>query len=341
MTHSPYLRNAWYMAAWSHEVGDQLLRRRLLGEPVLLYRKEAGDVAAMVDRCPHRFAPLSMGSRDGDVIVCPYHGLGFNSEGQCVRNPFSETLPKGAKVEAFKTCERDGIVWFWAGAPADADEAKIPNFSMLFVEGHGAPIMGLMPMNANFEYGTDNLMDLSHIEFVHKGSFAGRGVIFAGEHRVSEIETGLRSDWWIPDVPAPSHTFGVYDPAMKCDHWLEMRWEAPAAMHLEIGACPAGAAREPGVVVHQAHILTPEDENSTHYFWATSRSFPPSVEGDAMLSGLMSQAFADEDKPIIEATYANMDGADFWDRKPVFLGVDAGGSRARRYLQKLIQEENA
>ena len=66
---------------------------------------------------------------------------------------------------------------------------------------------------------------------------------------------------------------------------------------------------------------------------------PPSEAGDAMLHGLMSQAFLEEDKPIIQAAYDNLDGADFWDMKPVFLGIDSGGTRARRILQKLIAME--
>ncbi|MBO9580441.1 MAG: aromatic ring-hydroxylating dioxygenase subunit alpha [Sphingobium sp.] len=333
-------RNAWYMAAWGNEVGETLLRRRLLGEPMLLFRKEDGSIAAMIDRCPHRFAPLSLGTRSGDTVTCPYHGLTFDAAGTCIRNPFSETIPKGTQVATFPAIERDGIVWFWPGDAEAADPSRIPDFSMLFVEGHGAPISGLMPMNANFQYGTDNLLDLSHIEFVHKGSFAGRGVIFAGEHSVREDGDTIHSDWWMPDIAAPSHTLGIYDPQMRCDHWLDMRWNAPASMCLEIGGCPHGAERKSGVIVHQAHILTPETVDATHYFWATTRTMPPSEQGDAMLFDLMSQAFSEEDKPIIEATYANMDGADFWDRKPAFLGIDAGGTRARRFLQKLIQKEN-
>ncbi|MEZ5742836.1 MAG: aromatic ring-hydroxylating dioxygenase subunit alpha [Sphingomonadaceae bacterium] len=336
-----FLRNCWYMAAWSHEVGDALFRRRLLGDPVLLYRKQDGSVAALTDRCPHRFAPLSMGTRDGDCVTCPYHGLTFDASGSCVRNPFAESIPKGAAVRAFPTCERDGIVWFWPGDPALADAAAVPDFAMLFVEGHGAPIMGLMPMAANYQLGTDNLLDLSHIEFVHKGSFAGNGVIFAGEHKVIEDGTRLHSNWWMPDVAAPPHTFGIYDPTMRCDHWLDMRWDAPAAMYLQVGACPHGAERSDNpVIAHQAHILTPETEDSTHYFWATTRGHPPSDEGDAMLRGLMEQAFAEEDKPLIEATHANMDGGDFWQMQPLFLGIDQGGTRARRILEKLIAGEH-
>ena len=339
-TTTPFLRNAWYMAGWSHEVADGLLRRRLLGEPVLLFRKEDGGAAALVDRCPHRFAPLSMGSREGDTIACAYHGLRFDAEGTCVGNPFSDKLPK-ARVRAFPVAERDGIVWLWPGKPDRADEGAIPDFSALHIAGHGAPLAGLLPMNAPYEFGTDNLMDLSHIEFVHKGSFAGRGVIFAGRHEVVAEGTRLNSNWWMPGVPAPGHTYGIYPPDMLTDHWLEMRWDPPASMYLQIGACPAGGKRDEGVIVHQAHILTPETAETTHYFWATSRPGPSSPEGDAMLVELMQQAFRDEDKPIIEAAYANLDGTDFWDAGPVSLRVDAGGTRARRMIQKLLKEDEA
>ena len=336
----PFLENVWYMAAWSDEVGEDMLRRRLLGEPVMLMRKEDGTAIAMVDRCPHRYAPLSMGTREGDCVVCPYHGLTYDTSGTCVRNPFSEHIPKTAKVRTFPVAERDHIVWFWPGDPDLADESMIPDFSQIVKDGN-APITGRMPMAANYEYGTDNLMDLSHIEFVHKGTFAGRGVIFSGKHEVKVEGERLHSNWWMPGIPAPGHTYGIYDPEMTTDHWLDMRWDAPASMYLQVGACPEGGERQDGVIAHQAHILTPETETTSHYFWATTRQGPPSEEGDAMLAALMGQAFGEEDKPIIEAAYANTDGADFWDRKPVSLGIDTGGTRARRMIEKLKKEEGA
>ncbi|MED5546866.1 MAG: aromatic ring-hydroxylating dioxygenase subunit alpha [Pseudomonadota bacterium] len=336
----PFLENAWYMAAWSHEVGEDMLRRRLLGEPILLMRRQDGTAVALVDRCPHRYAPLSKGAREGDTIVCPYHGLTFDAAGQCVRNPFSEKIPAGAQLRSFPVVERDHIVWFWPGDPARAEDTPVPDFSAIVIDGH-APITGVMPMAANYEYGTDNLMDLSHIEFVHKGTFAGRGVIFAGTHEVKAQGDQLHSNWWMPAIPAPAHTFGIYDPAMITDHWLDMRWEAPASMYLQVGACPKGGERAEGVIAHQAHILTPETQGSSHYFWATTRQGPPSPEGDAMLAGLMGAAFGEEDKPIIEAAYANTDGADFWERKPLSLGIDTGGARARRIIEKRKKEEAA
>lgn len=339
MMTSQTLKNAWYMAAWGEEVSQVLLRRRILGEPIVLYRLQDGTVNALTDRCPHRFAPLSRGDRIGDTLRCGYHGLSFDAAGNCIHNPFAKDIPKGATVRAWPLQERDGIIWIWPGDPELADPAQIADFSMLTRSGI-APVTGMMTMQADFEYGTDNLMDLSHIEFVHKGSFAGAGVIFAGSHELREDGDTLHSNWWMPNVPAPSHTFGIYDRDMLTDHWLDMRWNAPASMYLQIGAAPVGQERKDGVVAHQAHILTPETDGVAHYFWASSRTGDgASPEGDAFLRQLLSQAFDDEDKPMIEAAYANMDGVDFWTRRPVFLGIDAGGTRARRKLQQMIARE--
>ena len=337
-----FLPNSWHMAAWSEEVGDALLSRQLAGRKRLLFRRTDGTVAILDDRCPHRFSPLSLGTRDGDVVHCPYHGLAFDSAGTCVHNPFSDRIPAGAKVPSYPAEERGGIVWFWPGDPALADPATIVDFPFLETTPGNHILRGYTLMKANYEYGTDNLMDLSHIEFVHKGSFAGAGVIFAGTHEVVQDGDTLHSNWWMPGVPAPGHTFGIYPRDMVTDHWLDMRWNAPASMYLSIGATPAGQPREGGIVVEQVHILTPESEDTTHYFWASSSALPLDVpETDAMFRELFRQAFDMEDKPIIEAAYANLDGADFWEAKPLFLGVDAGGTRARRLLETLRSREPA
>lgn len=175
-----YLRNAWYMAGWSDEVGVTGLARKIIGKPVFLFRKADGTVAALLDRCPHRFAPLSRGTREGDTVVCGYHGLAFSAEGKCVRNPFGERVPAGSDIPVFAVAERDGIVWLWGGAADAADVALIPDFGFIPDTPHSRTVRGYTLMQANYEYGTDNLLDLSHIEFVHKGTFAGQGVIFAG-----------------------------------------------------------------------------------------------------------------------------------------------------------------
>lgn len=337
-----FLRNVWYMAAWSAEIGEALLSRRIAGTRVLLYRAGDGSPVAMADRCPHRFAPLSLGTRDGDAVTCGYHGLTFDRNGACIRNAFAERIPAGAAVATFPVVERDGIAWAWLGEPGLADLSAIPDFGMLSETAVSRTLHGYTPMRAGYEFGTDNLMDLSHIEFVHKGSFAGAGVIFAGRHQLRQEGETLHSDWWMPGVKAPGHTAGVYPPDLITDHWLEMRWDAPASMYLQIGATPAGEPRENGVIVHQAHILTPETDGTTHYFWASTYAAVPGMPDMApALRELFGTAFDAEDKPMIEAAYANLEGEDFWAARPLSLGIDQGGTRARRLIEGRLRRERA
>ncbi len=337
-----YLRNVWYMAAWGEEVGEQGLARELLGQRLFLYRLADGRPAALLDRCPHRFAPLSRGTRDGDLVVCGYHGLKYGPDGTCVHNPFGPKIPAGTTVPAFAVAEAHDAVWLWGGDPAAADPALIPNFSFIPDTPQQRSVRGYTLMQANYEYGTDNLMDLSHIEWVHKGTFAGDGVIFAGEHSVRQEGDTLHSDWWMSNIKPPMVAQGLVGEGETVDHWLRMRWNAPASMRLDVGACPHGAPEAHGFDIPQAHILTPANEHTTHYFWTASRNHDlDSAEADGYMLNLFREAFDVEDKPMIEAAYANVRGKDFWAEKPVSLGIDQGGTRARRLLESMIAREAA
>ncbi len=336
-----FLKNAWYMAAPSLELGDQLLARRLFDRAIVLFRKSDGTVAALADRCPHRFAPLSRGERVGDAIQCGYHGLTFDGHGACIRNPFAEKIPAAARVDSWAVVERDGIIWLWGGDPASANPALVPEFSAVSDSPTSRVVRGYTLLETPYEFGTDNLMDLSHIEFVHKGTFAGAGVIFAGQHVVKEEGNTLQSNWWMPAIPAPSHTAGIYPPDMICDHWLDMRWNAPASMYLQVGATPAGAPRDQGIISHQYHILTPASATETHYFWGVARGHDlASAEVDGFMLQLFGEAFDAEDKPMIKAAYDNLEGQGFWDARPLSLGIDAGGTRARRKLEAMLRAES-
>src|SRR5262249_39713320 len=116
MISGDYLRNAWYVAAWSDDLGDGGVHgKTILKEPVVLYRKGDGDVAARQDRCPHRFAPLSMGKViNGDRIQCPYHGLEFGPSGACALNPHgTKNIPPRARVRSYPVLEKHKAIWIW------------------------------------------------------------------------------------------------------------------------------------------------------------------------------------------------------------------------------------
>src|SRR3712207_719829 len=132
-----FLRNTWYVAAWSHELADQLLSRKILGEQILFFRPGSGGVAALADRCPHRFAPLRVGRIRGDAVDCGYHGLQFDGTGACTHNPHSRTGgPPNCRIRSYRAVERRGAIWLWPGDSAYADEAAIPDFGYITQAGH-------------------------------------------------------------------------------------------------------------------------------------------------------------------------------------------------------------
>jgi len=164
----PFLMNTWYCAGWGNELGpDDLVGRKLLGESVLLYRTEDGVAHAIGNACPHRFAPLSMGKKVGDSVACPYHGLQFNSEGECTLNPFSDTIPAAAKVAKYTLVERWQALWIWMGDQDKADPDLIPDFSMVEPEEGFGWVNGSHEVAAHYELVVDNLLDRSHVQFMH------------------------------------------------------------------------------------------------------------------------------------------------------------------------------
>ena len=92
-----FMRNCWYVAAWDDEIGGETpLGRTLLGEPVVLFRAADGTAAALEDRCCHRHLPLSLGKVVGDNLQCGYHGLEFDTSGDCVLVPGQTQVPPGS-----------------------------------------------------------------------------------------------------------------------------------------------------------------------------------------------------------------------------------------------------
>src|SRR5579871_2582566 len=123
-----FLRNEWYVASLSRELADRPLQRVLLGEPLALFRTASGRATALLDRCPHRGAPLSSGEVVGDSLVCGYHGLSFGPDGRCNHIPGGATIPAKACVRSFPVIDRWGWIFVWMGEAALSDESLLPDF---------------------------------------------------------------------------------------------------------------------------------------------------------------------------------------------------------------------
>ena len=169
------LRNAWYVAAWADELGDAPLGRALLDEKVVLFRQGDGAVAALADRCPHRFVPLSLGKVCDGQLTCGYHGLRF-----AVDERFNDHVRAASRRKSYPVVERHRAVWMWMGnEPARPDD--IPDFAFLDDPGFEV-ISGVTAMAANYLLEIDNLMDLSHLDYLHLATI-GNGSLSIGEYK--------------------------------------------------------------------------------------------------------------------------------------------------------------
>lgn len=164
------LRKYWNPVARDDEVGTTPIRRRMLGEELVLWRGADGAAAVMKDVCIHRGAALSGGHVEGDSIVCPYHGWRYGADGACTlipSLPAGASIPKKARAVAYPVREAFGLVW----VAQDADPAPFPGY-LDEIEADGSYRMCYVK---SYDWKTsagrvvENAMDFSHFNFVHTG----------------------------------------------------------------------------------------------------------------------------------------------------------------------------
>jgi len=345
-TNTRYLRNSWYAAAWGSEVqAGKLFARTLLDEPVLLYRDSQGVAHAISDRCPHRFVPLHLGCLKGDEVQCGYHGLRFDGTGACTHNPHGDgTIPRAARVKSWPLVERYSVLWIWMGASEEADPDRIPDFTCMDA-GHFWVGKGYLHAKVNYALATDNIMDLSHVEYLHPATLGGDSV----KHAIISIEEQGNTVWSNRQTVAEIMTDFLYQQlnipvGTPVDRWFDVRWDAPANMLLRVGATPTGQPRSEGRGTTIPHLFTPETGKTTHYWFAVC--FPRAMGpiGERLANEevkALTRPFASEDLPMLQAQQDRVGDAGFWSLKPVLLAGDAGAVRARRILDRLIAQERA
>jgi vanillate O-demethylase monooxygenase subunit len=179
--------NQWYVAGFSWDLRDKPLARTLLNQPVVLFRAAGGRVAALEDRCCHRSAPLSCGSIEERGIRCGYHGLLFSPGGACIEIPGQLRIPEGACVREYTVEERDQVVWIWMGA--DTPTERAPAWPW-----HTDPAYGFkgdtVHYKAPFQLIHDNLLDLSHLGYVHLKTIGGNAAV----HTSADMQVESRGD---------------------------------------------------------------------------------------------------------------------------------------------------
>ncbi len=338
-----YLNNTWYVAAWSSEVpSGSLLARTILEQPVVMFRREDGTLSALHDQCPHRFAPLSNGVLKDGVLACRYHGLAFDGSGACVFNPHG-VAPRSMATRAYAVHEAHRAVWIWMGSAERADPGLIPDLSFLAAVPETAFSSGeLLSSKGNYEIFVDNILDLSHTDYLHPDTLGG-GAVTKARQEIEEAETYFDVTWYTRSVPPPPIMASLVDTLPKrTDSFSRVRWFAPSVMKLTTGILPEGADESVAVSNFNAHLMTPETARTTHYFFAATRNYRTD---DAAINDRIAAArrkiFSTEDKPMIELVDERMGDNEFWSMRPVLMAIDGASVRARRRLQTLIQAEQA
>jgi phenylpropionate dioxygenase-like ring-hydroxylating dioxygenase large terminal subunit len=339
-----FLRNAWYVAAWETEIASsKLVPVKILGEAIVLYRLADGRIAALEDACAHRKLPLSMGRLHGDEVECGYHGLRYDCAGACTLMPGSERIHPGAKVRAYRVEVRYGLVWIWMGEASRADPATI-----FAIEHWGDPAWGLnrgesMALACNYLYVTDNLLDPTHVAYVHRSTFAGA----ACEDTPVEVELGdqgVTVSRWMLDVPAAPFYAPFLKFAGNCDRKQHYEVRFPSHAIIKAIFTPAGSGgddqpqHDDVFLMDSYNFMTPVDEHTTRYYWFQMRNFAPGDENvSKQFSDGVRTAF-DEDRIILDAVHKGMLDPG---TAPINLKIDAGSQWFRKQLAALIEAERA
>lgn len=338
-----FLRNAWYVAARDCDITHALRPARVLGERIVIYRSSDGNPVALEDACPHRKVPLSMGRLRGDDVECGYHGLVFNRSGRCTRVPAATVIPPNAKVRSYPVVSRHGLVWIWMGDPSQANADRIFPVEHEDDPAWGRDHGGEMTVDCNYLYLTDNLLDPSHVAWVHAGSF-GNSACEDVPVQVTSLPNGLVAWRWMHDVEvAPFYAQFVRfrGRADRLQHY-EVRYPSHAIIRAVFVPAGTGGHDKPlhadAMIMDSYNFLTPTDADHTRYFWFQARNFRP---GDEQVNQMMDdgvRAVFEEDRAILAAVHQGL-------KNPETPNIDLASDRApnlfRLRLKKLIAAEQA
>ena len=316
--------------------------RKIADEDIVLYRKADGGVVAMVDRCPHRLAALSMGVKEGDSLRCMYHGLRFAPDGACNDVPGMDEIPAGACVRTSSCPSRSPEIWVWMGDPAKADAALICH-----AVGPGDPEWNIktdkVRIDAGYRLEIANLMDLTHLTWTHRNSFGGtdKYAYTPVDHTVTE--RGVDTRFVVRSVPAPMFAQHLFPPGMLFDMDFDITVTVPInwVMHFRVfvaGESTDGPLDGPCLLdTWTCQAVTPRDERSVDYYysWGANKAceFPGLSD---LLHEAISIAFL-EDKATLEAQQRNFENHPT--EAMIDLPIDEGPGKFLWVLDRLIKED--
>jgi vanillate O-demethylase monooxygenase subunit len=303
-----YVRNTWYVAGWAQDfTTERPVGATVLGEPIVIWRNADNVLTALEDRCVHRLAPLSLGRCEGAKLRCMYHGLLYERSGAVAEIPGQDLIPPQAKVRAYPVCEKHSWVWVWMGDLAACDEALIPPAvgydNPNYILGHGQ-----MDYAAEARLINDNLLDFSHLSYVHINSFGANEEWARQRPRITPLANGVRVERWLDD-PSGTARLSYSEPGERYSRYdfllpgvlLMTGGVFPIGTRASLGDAPPDLELALGAVTFTSQAVTPLTAKTSRYFfsWGPHRKHGDAALRDTLM-GLAFKAFA-EDRTMIEA----------------------------------------
>lgn len=349
-----FVENTWYAAAWEHEIADadNKLARRICNVPLVFFKGEDGKYIALDDRCCHRAAPLSIGRVEGNCIRCMYHGMLYNADGQVIEIPGEERIPPSMKVRSYPVVEKSGMLWIWMGDAEKANPEDIYELPAMDQKENwrGFDRPAYLHYDANWLLIVDNLADFSHVAFVHTNTLGGSEAYAystAAEDIQKDDDGFSMIRWHRKSPPPPFHKKVI--PASEQETLLDRanitQIRIPGVFLMETVFAPVGWDEEKNDrsvcrEYRNCQFMTPETENTTHFFWDYFHGFDldnPEISKsleESLLEGFM------EDKVFIEAQQKLLETSP--DFVPRFFSADDAFSHFRmRHKLALKAEDEA
>jgi len=330
------LKNHWYVACTSQDLGTAPLARIICNEPVVLYRQDDGTAAILRNVCPHRQAPLSMGTVSHNVLRCAYHGMEFDANGHCVHIPSQDVIPPRAHIRSFPARERYGFVWIWPGKPELAEAAALPEMPWREDADWNADIIQYFHVKGAHTLMSDNLLDLSHVAFLHANSIGFDSKRLDNDPLEVTIEDNYISTRRVfkNTIQAPAHK-AWRALAEPIDRTQLAEWRPPCTVNI----LARNENAEDKVDLRADHLITPETETTHHYYVAMARNFRIDDEALTQKLDLDARRVHNEDLEIAEAQQEMKRwtaGA-----PDMALKADKAVTASHKILARLAQEEAA
>lgn len=344
------IRNAWYVIGLSEDFQTEKLEQRVVTETaIVLWRDRAGQVVAFDDRCCHKRMPLSAGRfMDDGVLECAYHGLCFNSEGQCVRIPSQPDLPipPRARLKRFPVIEQQGAVWIWPGDPAAIGDTQ-PTPTPELTDPDWEHVTGSFVVNANSILMIENLLDTSHFYPLHAGNI-GKLQDSNVPMRIEEgTMAGCKFVRAIREADGATQTADFADllSYQVADSHAMQTMVGPGIVLAERTLWPAGRRGDASAArrLRNMHMLTPINQRSHVYRWVVNMpkgqmsGRNPEMRAVDRAREVLQQTFHED----IWALEKQQTASEFPDQgfEEMFLKADAALVRGRRLLQAMHHAE--